>query len=80
METGLGILPVRWSLFAGLLPGLYLGPLLAVFLMTTAVAGKSGVRDLLRRLFLWRVGWQWYLFALIGIPAILVWEAFSWLW
>ena len=71
-QGGLGIWPVRLPLFAGLLPGLYLGPLLAVFLITIAVAGKPGVRDLLRRLFLWRIGWWWYLLALIGIPAIIV--------
>jgi hypothetical protein len=30
--------------------------------MTAAIEGKAGVRRLLSRLVLWRVGIQWYLF------------------
>ncbi len=40
--------------------------------MTGVTGGKAEVRHLLRRLVLWRVGWQWYLFALIGVPSIFV--------
>ncbi len=66
--SGLGILHVQLSQFATL-PGAYLGPLLSGFLMTAAMEGKPGVHRLLRRFILWRVGWQWYLVILIGIPA-----------
>ena len=66
---GLGLLPVHLTQF-GILPGAYLGPLLSGFLMTAATEGKPGIGRLLRRFILWRVGWQWYLFAIIGIPLI----------
>ena len=69
-RNGLGVLPVNLSEFAAI-PGLYLGPLLSGFLMTAATDGKTGVQNLLRRIVLWRVGWQWYLFALVGIPVFL---------
>ena len=65
-----GFLLAILSQFA-LLPGLYLGPFMAGFLMTAATEGKPGVRRLLRRFVLWRVNWRWYLFALVGIPVLL---------
>jgi uncharacterized protein len=40
--------------------------------MTATTEGREGVRRLLGRLVLWRVGIQWYLFALIGVPLIMV--------
>jgi uncharacterized protein len=46
------------------------GPSLAALVVTAATAGRPGVRRLLRRLVLWRVHPGWYLFALLGIPAI----------
>ncbi len=69
-QSGLGLLPFHFSELVGL-PGGY-GPLLSGVLMTAVIGGKAEVRHLLHRLVLWRVGWQWYLFALIGVPAILV--------
>ncbi len=54
----------------GILPGAYLGPLLSGFLMTAATEGRPGVGRLLRRFVLWRVGWQWYLFTLVGVPLL----------
>ena len=51
---------------------LILGPTLSAFVMTGATEGKDGVRRLLRRIVLWRVGFGWYLFVLLGIPAIVV--------
>lgn len=48
----------------------YSGPFLAGFLMTALLEGKSGLRRLLRRFILWRVGWPWYLFVLLGYPLI----------
>jgi len=67
---GLGLLPVHLTQL-GTLPGAYLGPLLSGFLMTGVTEGKAGLRRLLRRFVLWRVGWQWYPLILLGVPAIL---------
>jgi membrane protease YdiL (CAAX protease family) len=46
------------------------GPATASFIMTGQTEGKSGVLRLLRRFVLWRVGIPWYLFVLLGIPAL----------
>jgi uncharacterized protein len=48
------------------------GPSLAALVLTAATAGKPGLKRLLRRLVLWRVPVGWYLFVLLGIPAIYV--------
>jgi len=40
--------------------------------MTGATEGREGVRRLLHRIVLWRVGLGWCLFVLVGIPAIIV--------
>jgi uncharacterized protein len=58
----------------GFLPTLYIasfGPALAAFVMTGITEGRAGIRRLLRKIVLWRVGLRWYLFALIGLPAVL---------
>ena len=49
-------------------PGL-LGPLLAAFAVTTAIAGRPGVADLLRRMARWRVPVRWYAAALVPLAA-----------
>jgi uncharacterized protein len=49
-----------------------LGPVLSGFVMTALTEGVAGVVDLLRRIVLWRVGIQWYLFVLLGLPAVMV--------
>ena len=49
-----------------------LGPVVAGFVMTAVMAGKAGVRQLLRRFVLWRVGAIWYLVALVGVPLLYV--------
>jgi membrane protease YdiL (CAAX protease family) len=46
------------------------GPSVAALVVTAALAGKPGLKHLLRRLVLWRVHPGWYLFALLGVPAI----------
>jgi uncharacterized protein len=51
--------------------GIFLGPTLAAFVMTGATEGRVGVRRLLHRIVLWRVGLRWYLFALIGVPVVM---------
>ncbi len=44
------------------------GPALAALIVTWFVSGRSGVRELMRRLILWRVGIRWYAVALL-LPA-----------
>ncbi len=71
---GAGVLPVSWpipfAVSAALAP--FAGPSLAAFIMTGLIEGRAGIRCLLRRIVLCRVGLRWYLFALLGIPAITV--------
>src|SRR5215218_6540900 len=40
--------------------------------VTGATEGREGVRRLLGRIVLWRVGFRWYLFVLVGTPTIVV--------
>lgn len=58
-----GFIPFRLTLTgAGLwltLPLAY-GPTLAALLVTGITSGRSGIRTLLSRLLIWRVGWRWY--------------------
>jgi uncharacterized protein len=74
-EDGAGLLPIKLSdATSGLLnaAAILAGPTLAAFIMTGATQGSAGVRRLLARYVLWRVGIQWYLFALIGVPLIML--------
>jgi VIT1/CCC1 family predicted Fe2+/Mn2+ transporter len=48
--------------------GAILGLALPAFLITAATDGRTGVRDLLRRMLRWRVGVGWYLLAMLAIP------------
>ena len=50
-----------------LLAGAVLGLLMPAVLVTAAVSGRAGVRDLLRRCLRWRVGARWYLVAVLSI-------------
>ena len=70
---GVGLLPTRnpvllWTSHVSV----FMGPFLAAFVMTGATEGRAGVRRLLRRFVLWRVGLGWYLFVLVGVPALFV--------
>jgi membrane protease YdiL (CAAX protease family) len=47
-----------------------LGPLTAAYLVTVCSERLPGIRELTRRVFDWRVGWQWLTFALAG-PTLL---------
>lgn len=49
-----------------------IGPTLSAFIMTALTQGKPGMRRLLRRYVLWRVGLRWYLFTLLAPPALLL--------
>src|SRR6188472_1277156 len=46
------------------------GPAIAAIIMAAVTDGKSGIKALLRRVVLWRVGLPWYIIAL-GLPTIL---------
>ena len=73
-EEGISLLPFELSdATSGLLnaAAILLGPTLSAFIMTGITEGRVGVRRLLRRIVLWRVGLRWYLFALIGIPVVM---------
>jgi len=70
-QRGLGL----FSLPDGLLLGLFLlstfsGPLPAALILTSMIDGPAGRRQLLHRMFQWRVGLGWYLLVLIGYPLI----------
>src|SRR5215213_1330645 len=73
-EDGVGLLPFDGEGISDYLNtvALIMGPTLSAFIMTGAIEGREGVRRLLRRIVLWRVGLGWYLFVLAGIPAIIV--------
>jgi membrane protease YdiL (CAAX protease family) len=73
-EDGAGLLPYELSgATTGLLnaAAILLGPTLSAFIMTGITEGRAGIRRLLRRIVLWRVGLRWYLFALVGIPVVM---------
>jgi uncharacterized protein len=73
-EDGVGLLPFQLSgLTKALLSAaaILLGPTLSGFIMTGITEGRAGIRRLLHRIVLWRVGLRWYLFALIGIPVVM---------
>jgi membrane protease YdiL (CAAX protease family) len=46
------------------------GPLIGALVVSGAVAGRGGVKHLLKRMVQWRVGLAWYALALIGIPVL----------
>jgi membrane protease YdiL (CAAX protease family) len=64
-----GFLSLQLSpVFTGLLGAF--GPSLAAIILTGVFQGKAGLRSLIGRLFVWRVGIQWYVFVLLW-PAVL---------
>lgn len=77
-QNGLGLLPYTIPEVGGPFPVSYyfvalaaiLSTTLASFTVTAIIAGKAGVRQLLRRYVLWRVGLRWYLLVLVGVPLI----------
>jgi membrane protease YdiL (CAAX protease family) len=76
-QNGLGLFPYTIPEI-GLIPLAYwfsvlasiAGPTLASFTVTAVTTGKGGMRQLLRRYVLWRVGLRWYLLVLVGVPLI----------
>jgi uncharacterized protein len=74
-QDGAGVLPIHINpALIGYLnaAAILAGPTLAAFIMTATNEGRTGVRRLLGRFVLWRVGIKWYLFALLGVPLIMV--------
>jgi membrane protease YdiL (CAAX protease family) len=72
-EDGVGLLPFSWPIpfLVTVAIGTF-GPSVAAFIILGATEGRAGIGRLLRRMVLWRVGLRWYLFALLGIPVMLV--------
>jgi membrane protease YdiL (CAAX protease family) len=62
-----GFLPADTQVYNLLL--MAYGPTWAALIVTKATTGKVGIRALLRRLFIWRVGLRWYA-AAIFVPAL----------
>src|SRR5215207_11507533 len=73
-EDGIGLLPYDGESISDYVntAALVVGPTLSAFIMTSVTEGRDGVLRLLRRIVLWRVGLRWYLFVLLGIPAIIL--------
>jgi membrane protease YdiL (CAAX protease family) len=49
-----------------------IGLALPAFLVTAAVSGREGVRDLASRSLRWRVQIRWYVLALLGMPVLTI--------
>ena len=73
-QDGAGLLPIKIGQASGVLlaAGILAGPTLSAFIMTATTEGRAGVRRLLGRYVLWRVGVGWYAFALLGVPLIML--------
>lgn len=77
-DAGLGMEPAfdfpegPTSQLLGVLPGAYIGPLGAAFVVTTLVEGRAGLRQWAKRLVRWRVGWKWYVSILLLVPGTIV--------
>jgi membrane protease YdiL (CAAX protease family) len=71
-RDGAGVLPFHSPLdfLETVAIGIFLGPALAAVIVTGVTEGKAGLRRFLGRIVLWRVGVKWYLFVLLGIPAL----------
>lgn len=66
-----------WGLLAGdytlgLALKQWVGPALAGLVMAWACEGPSGIVSMRRRTRQWRAGWRWYLFILLGVPAMIL--------
>lgn len=69
VELGyVGVLPIKIPFIVFLFLGW--GFVLASVLMTWITLGRAAVAGLLKRFLLWRVGWVWYLVAIVLAPAL----------
>lgn len=64
-----GILPNAKYFTIAFVLNPFVGPTLAAYIMSRISEGQAGVLGLRRGLTRWRVGWRWYGFVLLGIPA-----------
>jgi uncharacterized protein len=69
---GLGILPFEFPfpLILFNLPASVFGALLAGLIMSWVIGGKEGRQEFRKSLFRFRVGPQWYLAVLVGVPVL----------
>jgi membrane protease YdiL (CAAX protease family) len=74
LADGASLLPFRWPIpfVVSAVVAPFAGPFLAGLIMAGVTGGRSGMVGWLRRIVRWRVGLRWYLFAVVGIPAIAV--------
>lgn len=76
-KNGLGLEPFSFPVILGttqllgVLPGAYLGPILAAFIVTALAEGRPGLRRWLGRFLRWRVSWRWYLAVILSVPVAL---------
>ncbi|MBT2226455.1 CPBP family intramembrane glutamic endopeptidase [Nonomuraea sp. NEAU-A123] len=76
--TGLGVLDFTFpsllgsTQLLGVLPGAYLGPILAAFIVTVVADGRAGLRRWVGRMTKWRVSWIWYVVTVVGVPAAII--------
>lgn len=59
------------SQILGVLPGAYLGPIFAAFVVTAVAEGRPGLRRWAGRLVRFRVPWPWYVLTIISVPVAL---------
>jgi membrane protease YdiL (CAAX protease family) len=70
--TYYGILSLSSNVVRSLAIAGLLGPILSGFIMTAVIEGRPGIGRLTRRIVRWDVGFRWYLFAIVGLPAVMV--------
>ena len=55
-------------------------PAAVALVLTARMSGRSGLRKLLGRLRIWRVGWRWWAAAVVVPPGLLVGIGAAWSW
>jgi len=63
-----GVLPFKVPFVVGLTVGW--GFIFVSLFMTWLTLGKEAMKTIFKRFFLWRVGWKWYLVAILLMPAL----------
>src|ERR1700712_3954439 len=69
-QDGAGLLPI--SIDPTVVGYLNAAAILAGPAAAGVTDGRAGVRSLLARLVLWRVGMRWYVVALVGVPVVML--------
>ncbi|WP_336769828.1 type II CAAX endopeptidase family protein [Bacillus bombysepticus] len=64
-----GILPKTKSFDIFFFANTFVGPMLAAYIMIQTLEGKGAWRKLLKSIFSIKIGFKWYLFTLIALPA-----------